>query len=221
MSAQTSEKPRPRVAVATYLGPESRLWPRTLATPTDNSKRSNAGVIGWCLAGVIGMFGFGFAMVPLYDVMCDALGINGKTNAEAIAYDVSAHHIDKTRLVQVEFVATNNSSIIRSGSMSANGSIVSTSSTGARGCERDAGFIVATVDNANGGNVDSGSTRKVFHKIQPQNPNNTTLDAIFAAFFLSNENDFTNLVGCGDSERSKSENTVDSDDLENLGSFID
>lgn len=24
------------------------------------------------------MFGFGFALVPLYDVMCDALGINGK-----------------------------------------------------------------------------------------------------------------------------------------------
>ncbi len=26
------------------------------------------------------MFGFGFALVPLYDVMCDALGINGKTS---------------------------------------------------------------------------------------------------------------------------------------------
>ncbi len=26
------------------------------------------------------MFGFGFALVPLYDIMCDALGINGKTS---------------------------------------------------------------------------------------------------------------------------------------------
>ena len=29
---------------------------------------------------VVGMFGFGFALVPLYDVLCDALGINGKTS---------------------------------------------------------------------------------------------------------------------------------------------
>ncbi len=29
-------------------------------------------------AVVIGMFGFGFALIPLYDVLCDALGINGK-----------------------------------------------------------------------------------------------------------------------------------------------
>ncbi|MEX1237359.1 MAG: cytochrome c oxidase assembly protein, partial [Pseudomonadales bacterium] len=25
------------------------------------------------------MFGFGFAMVPLYDVICDITGLNGKT----------------------------------------------------------------------------------------------------------------------------------------------
>ena len=25
------------------------------------------------------MFGFGFALVPLYDVFCDVTGINGKT----------------------------------------------------------------------------------------------------------------------------------------------
>ncbi|MDG2664770.1 cytochrome c oxidase assembly protein, partial [Vibrio parahaemolyticus] len=29
------------------------------------------------------MFGFGYALVPLYDVMCDALGINGKTSEVA------------------------------------------------------------------------------------------------------------------------------------------
>ena len=27
---------------------------------------------------VFGMFGFGFALVPLYDVFCDVTGINGK-----------------------------------------------------------------------------------------------------------------------------------------------
>ena len=28
----------------------------------------------------IGMFGFGFAMIPLYNVLCKNLGINGKTD---------------------------------------------------------------------------------------------------------------------------------------------
>ena len=28
---------------------------------------------------VVVMFGFGFALVPIYDVMCQAFGINGKT----------------------------------------------------------------------------------------------------------------------------------------------
>ena len=32
----------------------------------------------------VGMFAFVFVvMVPLYDVLCDALGINGKTSGEA------------------------------------------------------------------------------------------------------------------------------------------
>jgi len=36
------------------------------------------------VAAVVAMFGFGFALVPLYDVMCEALGINGKTNSESV-----------------------------------------------------------------------------------------------------------------------------------------
>lgn len=55
---------------------------------------------------VAGMFGFGFALVPLYDVFCKVTGLNGKTNTEAYqAVDVK---IDTSRTVTVEFVATNN-----------------------------------------------------------------------------------------------------------------
>jgi cytochrome c oxidase assembly protein subunit 11 len=32
------------------------------------------------------MFGFGFALVPLYDVFCDITGLNGKTNETAASY---------------------------------------------------------------------------------------------------------------------------------------
>lgn len=51
---------------------------------------------------VIGMFGFGFALVPLYDVFCDLTGINGKTSANAAVYDAPV--VDTSREVTVEFL---------------------------------------------------------------------------------------------------------------------
>lgn len=60
---------------------------------------------------VLGMFVFGFALVPIYNSLCKTLGINGKTNPEALAYDSSKAWVDKNREVTVEFVATNNSGV--------------------------------------------------------------------------------------------------------------
>ncbi len=48
------------------------------------------------------MFGFGFALVPLYDVFCDITGLNGKTSNVAASESES---IDKTRTINVEFIA--------------------------------------------------------------------------------------------------------------------
>ncbi|MCJ8170578.1 cytochrome c oxidase assembly protein [Atopomonas sediminilitoris] len=53
---------------------------------------------------VLAMFAFGFALVPIYDVMCQAFGINGKTNTSAYQ---GALKVDETRQVKVQFVATN------------------------------------------------------------------------------------------------------------------
>jgi cytochrome c oxidase assembly protein subunit 11 len=52
---------------------------------------------------VIAMFGFGFAMVPLYDVFCDITGLNGKTATEAA--QVNQAGIDITREVKVQFIS--------------------------------------------------------------------------------------------------------------------
>ncbi|HBM82556.1 MAG TPA: cytochrome c oxidase assembly protein [Halieaceae bacterium] len=53
------------------------------------------------------MFAFVFVvMVPLYNVLCDALGINGKTNGEA--YTSVQAGVDESRTVTIQFVATNN-----------------------------------------------------------------------------------------------------------------
>jgi len=58
-------------------------------------------------AVAVGMFAFVFVvMVPLYNVLCDALGINGKTSGEA--YTAVPAAVDRTRVVTVQFVATNN-----------------------------------------------------------------------------------------------------------------
>ncbi|WP_159650721.1 cytochrome c oxidase assembly protein [Vibrio atypicus] len=62
------------------------------------------------LAATVAMFGFGFALVPLYDVMCDALGINGKTNTES-ALQPQGMVPDTSRLIRVEFMAHRNQGI--------------------------------------------------------------------------------------------------------------
>lgn len=58
------------------------------------------------VAIVVGMFGFGFALVPLYDVFCDITGINGKTSDTAAVYE--AVEIDTSREITVEFITRTN-----------------------------------------------------------------------------------------------------------------
>ncbi|WP_299797753.1 cytochrome c oxidase assembly protein [uncultured Shewanella sp.] len=70
---------------------------------TGNQVNANRKLIGWLIAAAIGMFGFGFALVPLYDVLCEQLGINGKTQSTASSYE--AKTIDRDRTVTVEFMA--------------------------------------------------------------------------------------------------------------------
>ncbi len=50
----------------------------------------------------LAMFGFGYALSPMYDVMCKAFGINGKTG-RTDAQTVAAQPVDMTRTVTVEF----------------------------------------------------------------------------------------------------------------------
>ena len=58
------------------------------------------------LAVVFGMFCFGFALVPLYDVICDVTGLNGKTGER---YEVAgALEVDTSRWVTVQFTTSNN-----------------------------------------------------------------------------------------------------------------
>ncbi len=61
------------------------------------------------LAGLtLAMFGFGYALVPIYNVFCEITGINGKTGrVEASALDGA---VDLSREVTVEFITSVNGS---------------------------------------------------------------------------------------------------------------
>jgi len=63
--------------------------------------------VGKLVLLTLAMFGFGFALVPLYDVFCDITGINGKTDNEAAVYE--SVEIDETRTIMVEFITRTNS----------------------------------------------------------------------------------------------------------------
>ena len=55
---------------------------------------------------VVGMFAFGFALVPLYAVFCEITGANGKTAGQ---YNAAAtEEVDANREVTIQFLANNN-----------------------------------------------------------------------------------------------------------------
>jgi cytochrome c oxidase assembly protein subunit 11 len=71
---------------------------------------ANRRLVGRLGLVVVAMFGFGFALIPLYDVFCEVTGLNGKTgriDAEAAL----SQGIDFSREVTVEFVASVNSDL--------------------------------------------------------------------------------------------------------------
>jgi len=61
------------------------------------------------------MFGFGFALVPLYNVMCEVVGLNGKssnlTGAASAPQDPVSQPPGVGRKVTVEFVANTNADL--------------------------------------------------------------------------------------------------------------
>ena len=57
----------------------------------------------------VAMFGFSYALVPLYTLLCEVTGLGGNTGVVNAA-DLS-NTVDETRRVKVQFVATSNSKL--------------------------------------------------------------------------------------------------------------
>jgi cytochrome c oxidase assembly protein subunit 11 len=56
---------------------------------------------------VVVMFGFGFALVPLYGLLCSVTGLGGRTGGP-YAYDAAQIEVDNERLVKVSFLTNTN-----------------------------------------------------------------------------------------------------------------
>lgn len=70
--------------------------------PENNNNRS---LVAQLLILTVAMFGFGFLLVPLYDVFCEITGFGGRTNTEAAVVKEAP---DLTREIRIEFVTNVN-----------------------------------------------------------------------------------------------------------------
>jgi len=64
-----------------------------------NNAQANQQMLAKLLVVAVVMFGFGFAMVPFYRAICDALGLNSVVKADAVVNT----QVDAARLLTVEF----------------------------------------------------------------------------------------------------------------------
>lgn len=58
----------------------------------------------------IAMFGFAFALIPIYDVICDITGLNGKTGGP-YEYDKATASVDFNRVVRVRFITNKDNAL--------------------------------------------------------------------------------------------------------------
>ncbi len=72
---------------------------------SEQPQLSNKALTGRLLLLAVGMFGFGFALVPLYDVFCEITGFGSRTNDVAVTAE---ERPDYSREIRVEFVTTVN-----------------------------------------------------------------------------------------------------------------
>ncbi len=69
-------------------------------------KQNNQRLLWRMLIVAVAMFGFGYLMVPIYNVFCDITGLNGKTGSvDAQSLDGK---VDLSRTITVEFVTSLN-----------------------------------------------------------------------------------------------------------------
>ena len=70
-------------------------------------ERISAGLIAKLVITTLAMFGFGFALVPLYEVVCEITGFNGRSEGLSLVASVDEAPVEN-RTVRVEFLTSVN-----------------------------------------------------------------------------------------------------------------
>lgn len=70
------------------------------------ARKLNAQMLGKLLVIAVMMFGFGYALVPIYKKICEITGVNLLTPKDATVSDVGNTQVDKSRTITIEFDAT-------------------------------------------------------------------------------------------------------------------
>jgi len=72
---------------------------------TGEARRLNLQMLGKLLVVAVMMFGFGYALVPVYKKICEITGVNILTPKDATAQAPANTQVDKSRIVTIEFDA--------------------------------------------------------------------------------------------------------------------
>ncbi|MGR8947599.1 MAG: cytochrome c oxidase assembly protein [Gammaproteobacteria bacterium] len=83
--------------------------PNKQSTPNP-TQRANRKLVAVLCFLTVAMFGFGYALVPLYDVFCEITGLGGKTGRVSAA-SVEQTQPDFDRTVTVEFITNVNAAL--------------------------------------------------------------------------------------------------------------
>lgn len=68
-------------------------------------RKLNAQMLGKLVVIAVMMFGFGYALVPIYKKICEITGVNLLTPKDSMVGDIGNTQVDKTRTITIEFDA--------------------------------------------------------------------------------------------------------------------
>jgi cytochrome c oxidase assembly protein subunit 11 len=69
------------------------------------ARKLNGQMLGKLLVVAVMMFGFGYALVPVYRMICEITGINILTPKDMYVPDIGNTQVDKSRTITIEFDA--------------------------------------------------------------------------------------------------------------------
>ena len=77
--------------------------PKQDVVKNEPTRKLNAQMLGKLVVVAFLMFGFGYALIPVYKKICEITGINTLTPMNATAEDVANTQVDKSRKITIEF----------------------------------------------------------------------------------------------------------------------